>query len=267
MNKLALLMAIFLIFNSSVLAQEKELESTQEEAISATAETQSVEINGTKDPDWKSYAKMLKGIDAFDKHRGLAPQAPLKFILKPRKAGVSMDGLSLRLENGDQIEPIPLASDGTFTLPRSKEAVAEKAELVINRKKALFRWWPQIRTAGLLENQRRLGDLRLECELFWAINYDDIPFLVRGLIRVMGVNCQSNKVELAFPSDYLGLVGAKIVQGERSVDLKLSKDKTSYNISLYEGDFNNDAIVELIYDEEIRSQKKTNYTGMRGGIK
>ena len=38
-----------------------------------------VEVSGVKDPELRPYRIMSRGLDAFDKHHGLAPSASLRF--------------------------------------------------------------------------------------------------------------------------------------------------------------------------------------------
>lgn len=240
---------------------ENKPEIPQTSGVQTEEAPQSVEINSTKNPDWKSYANMLKGLDAFEKHHALAPQAQAKFILKPRAAEFSMQNLSLRLAGDEHSIAIPIAADGTFVLPRDAQAEKEKAELLINRKKAQFRWWPQVRSPNLADNQRRLGDLRLECEMFWAIEYEGAPFVARNLVRMMGGPCKTKKVRIYSPSDFTGLKSATLVEGERRLVLTLGAEKANFHAPLFDQSFSDNAIIELDYVEDA-TVRKTNYTGM-----
>jgi hypothetical protein len=61
--------------------------------------------------------------------------------------------------------PVPLAADNTFTLARDAKALAEDASVRPNRKAGSMTWRAEVRTPGLPDNVRRLGDLRLECRV------------------------------------------------------------------------------------------------------
>jgi hypothetical protein len=50
-------------------------------------------------------------------------------------------------------------------LPRSPQAIAEDAVVTPNRRKQTMTWRSEVRTPGLPPGTRRLGDLRLECEV------------------------------------------------------------------------------------------------------
>lgn len=242
--------------------------TTPASAADANAEPiAEVDVSATKNPDWKPYRVMLKGLDAFDKQHVLAPQASARFILKPRTAAASLSGVALRLATDEHSSPITLAENGTFSLPRDAQAAQDNAELMINRKKELFRWWPYVRSPQLAANQRRLGDLRLECEMFWAIHYDDLPFLARNVVRALGGPCKSNKVMLSFPADFTDLRNATLIQGERRVAIMMEKtekpDKkpASFSPPLFDASFSDDAIIELDY-EAAPDASKINYQGL-----
>lgn len=237
----------------SPLQAQENLPTQEPEKLTALPD-QTVEISSAKNPDWKSYRVMLKGLDAFEKHHVHAPQASPQFILKPRRLDVSLAGVSLRLVSDESSRNIPLASDGSFVLPRDEPAASQNAELMINRKKEMFRWWPLVQTPGVAANHRRLGDLRLECEMFWAIHYDDLPFVARNFVRAFGGPCQTRKVTLSFPAEWMGLQAATLVQGERRLNLVVDKDKSMYSITLYNPDFSDDALIELRFENDTEAQ-------------
>jgi hypothetical protein len=60
---------------------------------------------------------------------------------------------------------VPLAADQTFTLARDQQALNEDAVVTPNRKAQSMTWRTEIRSPGLAPGTRRLGDLRLECEV------------------------------------------------------------------------------------------------------
>ncbi|MCX7219827.1 MAG: hypothetical protein NTY70_13095, partial [Burkholderiales bacterium] len=176
---------------TSPLSNQASAETAAASAAEASAEPiAEVDVSATKNPDWKPYRVMLKGLTAFEQQHALAPQASAKFILKPRNATAALSGVALRLASDAHSLPIALADNGTFSLPRDAQAEQDNAELMINRKKELFRWWPYVRSPQLAAHQRRLGDLRLECQMFWAIHYDDLPFMARNFVRALGGPCK-----------------------------------------------------------------------------
>jgi hypothetical protein len=129
------------------------------------APMQVVQVSGLADPDQQSYRRMIKGMDAFEKYRHLAPQAELRYRLYPRLEGVRAKGTVLTIQGGNTSIPVALAEDLSFTLVRDEQALAEGAVVTTNRKDRSFAWGPEVRTPGLPPNTRRLGDIRLQCQI------------------------------------------------------------------------------------------------------
>ena len=124
-----------------------------------------ISAQANRDPVEKSYRKMVRGMDLFERQRNLSPQGVLRFKLLTRKRDTSLNNLDL-LVLSERVElPVPIAPDQTFTLPRHPQALAEDAQVTPNRKFLTMTWRTDIRTPGLPSNTRRLGDLRLECQV------------------------------------------------------------------------------------------------------
>lgn len=111
----------------------------------------------------KSYRKMLDGMDLFERRRGMAPAASLRFKLLPRQPGTDIDHIVLEILGDTVAIPVRVEADRTFTLARDGKALAENAAVTPNRRKQSMTWRVDIRTPGLPPDTRRLGDLRLEC--------------------------------------------------------------------------------------------------------
>lgn len=125
-----------------------------------------VAAKGNRDPVEKSYRKMLRGMDLFDREHSKAPAAELRFKLLPRRRDTDMKTVTLEVLGSTSVAfDVPVAPDQTFTLPRNAQAVAEDAQVVPNRRAHTMTWRSDIRTPGLPPNTRRLGDLRLECRV------------------------------------------------------------------------------------------------------
>lgn len=136
--------------------------SPRVEQISAVT----ISAKGNPNPVEKSYRKMLRGMDLFERQRSsVAPHATLRFKLLPRKRGTEMQAITLAVV-GDTVDVLlPIATDHTFTLPRDALALQENAQVVPNRRALSMTWRTEIRTPGLPPKTRRLGDLRLECRV------------------------------------------------------------------------------------------------------
>ena len=129
------------------------------------SESDAVTITALRNPVDKSYPRMVAGMELFEKRRHLAPAASLRFKLLPRNRATHMEGVELQIVGDSFLEPIDVAPDHTFTLQRHPAALKEKASVRPNRKAGTMTWRAEIRTPGLPPNTRRLGDLRLECEV------------------------------------------------------------------------------------------------------
>lgn len=116
-------------------------------------------------PVEKSYRKMIRSMNLFDKQHALAPDASLRFKLLARRRDTNMNHVEIDVLGSSVSFSVPLAPDGTFTLPRNTQAFDENAQVTPNRKRQSMTWRSDIRTPGLPRNSRRLGDLRLECRV------------------------------------------------------------------------------------------------------
>ena len=141
------------------------LNATAQQPAAGQLAPVTISATANRDPVEKSYRKMVRGMDLFERQRSLSPQGVLRFKLLPRKRDSSLDNLDL-LVLSDRVElPVPIAPDQTFTLPRHPQALADNAQVTPNRKFLTMTWRTDIRTPGLPPNTRRLGDLRLECQV------------------------------------------------------------------------------------------------------
>ena len=122
-----------------------------------------VTVKAVGNPVEKSYRKMVAGMDLFERMHALAPDAPLRFRLLPRKPNTNMMDIELEVIGTTFSQAVPIAPDRTFTLTRDPKAIAEDAVVSPNRRQLSMTWRTDIRTPGLPPNARRLGDLRLEC--------------------------------------------------------------------------------------------------------
>jgi hypothetical protein len=139
-------------------------------AVSAAAYAQSKELDAVtvtalRNPVDKSYRRMVSGMELFEKRRHVAPQATLRFKLLPRKRDTNMQHVDLEIVGDSFATPVALAPDQTFTLERRSIALKENASVRPNRRAGSMTWRAEIRTPGLPPDTRRLGDLRLECEV------------------------------------------------------------------------------------------------------
>jgi hypothetical protein len=225
-------------------------------------EAATVRINAVRNPEMHAYRAIVAGLDKFDELHALAPSAPqLLFQARTRngrlldtavlKGAPGVDALNARL-SGDEGYVLPLALDdgGRFQVPRSQPASDANAELRLSKKYSDVRAWPWVRSPGLADNQRRLGDIRLECQVFVAIAKKEAPLhiVLLGNAVMLGsdwcafMKDKDNAWDVAMPAT---LSGAILRDGERSIPLRVK----GWRVEVPIGDksWSNDAIVEVAF--------------------
>lgn len=154
---------------------------------------QSVTIKSMRDPVDKSYRKMLDGMALFEKKKHMAPNASLRYKLLPRQYDTQMQGIVLKIVGDSFTTLVPIREDGTFTLNQDKKAHDEDASVRPNRKAGSMTWRVEIKTPNLPDNVRRLGDLRLECEVGVEAGLISRSSTFGNLIRKMVDLCDNKK--------------------------------------------------------------------------
>ena len=210
---------------------------------------------------------IVAGLDAFERHHRMAPAADVLRFRVERRGWASREQrqdeapLAVRLAGKDGFV-LPLALNGALELivPRSEEALDSDSELVLNRKRREYRVRPLVRTPGLPANVRRLGDLRLECQVMVAIGKEEL-----GLMRTLMVNSLLlspnwcgffNKERDGFGFDMPEVIaGATLREGDRSQALAF--EGRSFRTALADPDWSDDALIELTYEQPTETAGET----------
>ncbi|HEX8613222.1 MAG TPA: hypothetical protein VF800_18180 [Telluria sp.] len=240
--KLTLLFAMMLTAGSATAQQAGTAKEDE-----AAKDIDTVQVNALRDPDFKTYRAFVAGLDAFDEKHKLAPAAALRFLLRPETPGTSIEGVTIRIAGNETSIDVPLAADGTFVMPRNQGALDEDADIIVNRKKGSLRWRPEVRTPDVPANARRLGDLRLECEVRWAVERKELPFTKRVLFSTLGGPCRSKLVHLRQFSPR-AISGYRMVAGERSDTAPaeaITAGGTLYVVPLHDASWPDDALVQF----------------------
>jgi len=209
----AALLLTLLLDTHGALAQTAAANTPSPEA-DAAPEMQAIYVVGTKDPEWKTYKAFMAGMKIFDAEHALAPAAELRFVLRPRTEKATVDGVKMTIEAEDMKIPVPVAADGTFALPRNEEAAEKEATIMLSKRRKTLSWRPSIHTPGVPSGMRRLGDLRLECAVRWAVEQGDLLAIFRGTINAFGGPCTSSAIKV----DYISvrpLAAVYLVSGQR----------------------------------------------------
>ena len=221
-------------------------------AAAEEAQPQVVQINAVKNPEIRSYRAVEAGLDAFDEYHHIAAAVPeLRFrLVLHDDQGEPGQAPGLRLAGDDFSMPIPISPSGHFTVPRSAAARDADASLILNRKKNTFRASVDIRTPGLADNVRRLGDLRLECKVAIAIAKKEVSLLAVAAANIMlGTGDWCSKLGgtgsgISYQAQDI-LASATLVQGDRRLALKTSK--RDFTVPVGDASWANDALVELSF--------------------
>jgi hypothetical protein len=173
---------------------------------SADGDTQppmdTVVVESLRHPEDRSYARVVQGTRIFEQYRQLAPKASLRFKVYPRKAGVDMHDLRLRIVSRSVRIPLELDDDLSFEVPVDETALRENADLIYNRADGSLGWRTDVRTPGIPPSMRRLGDLRLECLVEAKGAHVARGFNPLALATVLGANpCESPQFHYHFYAD------------------------------------------------------------------
>lgn len=217
-------------------------------ASAAAADTDQVIVNGVRNPELRTYRAVSAGLDAFDEYHRLAPLVPqARFRMLPRKkdSAAPAEPLALRIVGDGAAIAVPIDADGGFTVPRSQAAYDSDADLVLNQKKGLYRGDAEVRTPGLPEHVRRMGDLRLECRVKVAIGKAEAPLWVRAFgtsILLTSDWCSKGGMGFGYNASYK-IASATLTDGERKLALKVAN--WGYDVPIGDTSWPDDALIEL----------------------
>jgi hypothetical protein len=163
------------------------LAAGQADESSTAPQPNVVSVTGQVYRDLRPYSHYASGLREFRLHHDLAPKADLRFGLTSNASGkllplkhvkIVMDGL---LDHWSVDLPIP--EEGWFMIPGLDKTEYEGAGVEVSwRGKGAVMWTLDVHTPDLPYRVYRLGDLRLECRVYLAIEWHS-----SGGKRVMGV--------------------------------------------------------------------------------
>lgn len=213
-------------------------------------ELDAVVVSQLQDPAGARWDRVLKALDAYAAHRSLAPNAPARFVLTrlPQQEDPNEADLALRLATRDGSVPVDLAPDHSFTVQREWVATDDaQARLIANRTRAQYRLSSDIRSAGVPAGTRRLGDLRLACEVNWALVRDDLSLLRRALALSLGGPCSSRWSTIGFRSPN-AVSAVTLWAGDRRLTLPAGSVRANgwaYVVPLHDRSWPDDTRVEF----------------------
>jgi hypothetical protein len=224
-----------------------------------------VRIKGVRNPEAHAYRAIVAGLDTFDAQHALAPGVPHLLFQARTRSGKNLDEALLKAAPGtealgaalagDDSYALPLALDeqGRFQVPRSEPALKANAELRLSKKRSDARVWPYVRSPGFADNQRRLGDIRLECQVFVAIAKKEAPLhiVLLGNAVMLGsdwcafMKDKDNAWDVSMPAP---LGTAVLREGQRSTPLRVKGNR--FEVPIGDTSWSNEAIVEVEFADE-----------------
>ena len=169
----------------------------------------------------KSLAQLLEARRAFEAHHALAPAAGLAFRLYARLDPADLARLRLYWVSGDERRPVPLDDHQRFTLDPAWTAPGADPDAVLqtNLADGAVAWKVDVRTPGLGDDARRLGDLRLECEadMFHGDLQRGIHSPPAAILSAQGDLCRLDDAEIWFAER--PIFGVTLEDGTRQLRL------------------------------------------------
>jgi hypothetical protein len=207
-----------------------------------------VVVRGAANPERIRYSDLLAGVDAFNKYRHYAPAAALSFFLLDEKpAAPTAPAVSLVLRTDAKDIAVPVATDGKFDLPTTAQVGGKDGYLVANRAARTVGVEPTVRSTADTDTAIRLGDLRLQCEVSWAIEKQNVPKSVRSFFFLGGGMCHSSKIAVNYFHGKHQLAAAMLSDKGKRIPLKILRDGVTYWVPLGDTSWPDDADVTLIF--------------------
>ena len=148
-------------------------------------ELPAIEVSETAMPTKVAYRNLLNGMDAFNEHRAYAPRAELRFLVQSQNPGKVLSGLTASIAGAELDMPLQIDKDGIFELPRLEGTTAKDSSVIVNRREGSIRLRPYVRSQNTTPERRRMGDLRLECEIIWSLERDNLMRMLRLVVLMM----------------------------------------------------------------------------------
>jgi hypothetical protein len=128
--------------------------------------------------------QLLPALRAYRKGRGArAPGSTLFFETDPAAARGGVTPAMLRIHSGGTTRPVPADSAGRFVLPADLPADLQITGPCHDGTLAIS---PLVMSPGTQPADRRLGDLRLQCAVGWAMAEQALAQTTGVFMRVLG---------------------------------------------------------------------------------
>lgn len=222
-------------------AQSVEAAST---AAPSTENDEDIVVIGETGKRYTLSSDRLKSaVRVFNKFRpNLAPQASLQFKVAPRE-GKQLKSPEFWLERKDERIDLPLDAGMRFSVPQDR-ILQSGWKLRSNQARSLT-VSPVIMSPGSTKDNRRFGDMRLQCRVMWELMPE-----VSGPLRIMGDAigvCSSNKVAMIHKAEKPISAVRVTDNGKPDIDLPIESDGQSFRVPFHDKKIANEARFRLTY--------------------
>jgi hypothetical protein len=185
-------------------------------------------------------------IEAFNKWRPeYAPDAQLFLRFRP-KGDQLIDDVQGQLRRDDAVIDLNFDDDGLAPVP-VEELGDGKWELSFNKVKGSIRIFPTVYSPGTGETVRRIGDLRLECRVFWGFYNNRVNLIFRGLFDLFG-GCNTKSAEIYYPT--FRTIKRAMIDGQAEPQ-PLKRENKSYLAPLSDKNIASDTILRIDFAPEV----------------
>jgi hypothetical protein len=261
-QKMAITVALLLI--GPAQAQQRDVPASQ--PVEDIGEE--IVVFGMTDGFVLDAKTLTRARETYQRYRqGLAPDAPFRFVADdlsvthrqparayiknrdtakfadyaPTKQSATYGPLHIWIANADSREDVGIGNDGSLIFPAS--AYVKGAKILVNRPSSIFQISPEIMSPGTVAFRRRLGDLRLQCQVNWAILRGQTSAAIKTVFSLAGGVCKSRKLSY---NGYTAspISSAMVLDGGTKTALRLFSNHY-YQAPLADKTLSNEAVVAL----------------------
>jgi len=228
-------LALSLLALSPTVSPNRAAESKVDEIV-VTALSKPLTLNSKE---------LTRAVKAYHKLRAVyAPQSQLLFQIVGAAGSDRrvLEDLKLTLRSKEGSVPVPIDADRRFTLPTS---VGKGWTLIANRRVG-FGILPVVLSPGTGTSDRLLGDLRLQCEVQWAMAKPDLSIVMRATASAFGGFCKGSVLPFFEWSDR-AIASASVSAGALIRPVYVTEDRMAYRAPVHDKNLPHSARVRVRY--------------------
>lgn len=213
-----------------------------------STEFEAIDVIGLKNPDRLAPEQLRAAYAVFQKGKPIfAPGAALYFTVSGESAIGGGNRLRLRLVDvrTDETISVPIDAGGRFALPELDYA-SRKFELQANRKAGSLGLDVAVFSPGTDATHRLLGDLRLQCRVWWSFARHKVPFFAKAVFGGVKGPCNARKVAL-FTDVPRPIVSAVVKTSVEVIPVKVVTSRRRYRAPIYDQKIPNSALIIIEY--------------------